>query len=137
MAKKSPLQILEETIGAMDAAFAEHLFATQAKLAKANPKDTGRMASSWFIAEGSASEDVRPDGWAAPGSEKVDLPLYNNRITFRGEWHITNNVPYAERLAFDPLYSKGGAGGPAWFTNIEVDMPKDLEKRMSKHLRAL
>ena len=34
---------------ALNQAMADHIVLTQSKLAQANPKDTGRMASSWFV----------------------------------------------------------------------------------------
>ena len=37
---------------ALDQAIAEHIVLTQSKLAQANSKDIGRMASSWFVGKG-------------------------------------------------------------------------------------
>ena len=34
---------------ALDQSVTDHIVLTQSKLAQANSKDTGRMASSWFI----------------------------------------------------------------------------------------
>ena len=34
---------------ALDQALTDHIALTQGKLSQANPKDTGRMASSWFV----------------------------------------------------------------------------------------
>ena len=46
MANKKLSQHVPDIQKALDKAFAEHLVVTQGKLAKANPVDTGRMASN-------------------------------------------------------------------------------------------
>ena len=43
-------------------------------------------------------------------------------MTFDGSWFITNNVPYALRVAKDPTYGKGGRGfGSEWY-NATVNL---------------
>ncbi len=121
---------------ALDKALAEHLTLTQGKLAKANPKDTGRMASSWFVSQNQPRTDTRPDDWAPEGAKKVELDKPQN-VEFDGTWYISNNLPYAERVALDPKWAKGGAGGAAWFRNIETQQAADFNKRATKFLRRI
>lgn len=120
---------------ALDKAFAEHLIATQRRLVKNNPKDTGRMASSWFIGRNQPDLSTRPEDWAEPGDKRTEVQEFGGQVKFDGTWYISNNVPYAERVALDPLYAKGGAGGPDWYTRIANSRTADFNKRADKHLR--
>lgn len=136
MAKRKPLnQHVPDIETALDLALAEHLAVTQGKLAKDNPVDTGRMASSWFISQANPSGEVRPEDWAEPGARRVEVPEYNGKITLAGDWFITNNVPYGIRVCFDPKWAKRGKGGPAWFTNISTQQAADFSKRAANYLR--
>ena len=47
---------------------------------------------------------------------------------------ISNNLPYANRVAYDPVYAKGAPGGAAWFTTIATQQKNDLKKRILKEL---
>lgn len=119
---------------AMDEAFAKHLIKTQAKLARDNPVDTGRMASSWFIGKDNPNRAVRPDGWAEPGAKRVEVERFNGRIEFDGTWYISNNLPYAHRVAYDSKWSKGGRTGPAWFTQITDQQVNDMNEAIRRAL---
>ena len=120
---------------ALDLGLQEHLESTQAKLARSNPKDTGRMASSWFVNKGAPSGKERPADWAPPQAKKVEVEPYTGLVEFEGDWYVSNNLPYAERVATDPVYAKGGAGGADWYTRIVNQQAADLSKAMRKHLR--
>ena len=50
---------------ALDQALAEHIVLTQSKLAQACPKDTGRMASSFYVGKDKPNLTVRPDDWVS------------------------------------------------------------------------
>ena len=128
-----PSDWVEQVQQGLDKALTEHLTLTQGELGKANPKDTGRMASSWFIGQNRPPTDVRPEGWAEPGAKRVVLPEYTGRITFDGTWYISNNLPYAQRVALDPKWAKGGAGGADWFTRIVNQQQVKLNQRLQKH----
>ena len=131
-------EFVPEVKEALDAALAEHLTKTQGKLAKANPKDTGRMASSWFISQNQPELGTRPENWAEPGAKRVEVSDYPaNAIEFDGTWYISNNLPYAERVALDPKWAKGGAGGAAWYRNIETQQAADFNKSATKFLRRI
>lgn len=119
---------------ALDEGMQEHLEATQAQLATNNPIDTGRMASSWFINKNSPASGERPEGWAEPGTKRLEIKEYTGLVEFDGTWYISNNLPYAERVALDPEYAKGAPGGKDWYTRIENQQPYDLVRRLRKHL---
>jgi len=137
---------------ALDQALTDHIALTQGKLSQANPKDTGRMASSWFVGKDQPDLQVRDKDWGKPakrkypggvgtegvivepGVMKLDIPYYQKKITSDSDWYISNNLPYAERVAYDPVYAKGAPGGVAWFTTIATQQKNDLKKRILKEL---
>ena len=55
---------------ALDQALAEHIVLTQSKLAQDCPKDTGRMASSFYVGKDKPNLTVRPDDWSTPAKRK-------------------------------------------------------------------
>ena len=118
---------------AIDFAMAAYLNAAQGQLVRANPKDTGRMASSWNIAQNFIDTSTAPE--RVPGSQKVEVNTYNGKITADGTWFISNSVPYAVRVAYDPTWAKGGAGGAAWYTNITNTLPQLLTRYQTQALR--
>ena len=62
MAKKfKGPEIVKEIDDALNKGLARFLIITQGKLSAANPVDTGRMASSWFIGKGSPDRSVAPE----------------------------------------------------------------------------
>ncbi len=129
-------KFVPEVKKALDKALAEHLTLTQGKLAKSNPVDSGRMASSWFISQNQPERGARPESWAEPGDKRVEVSEYpENAIEFDGTWYISNNLPYAWRVAYDEKWSKGGAGSTAWYTNITTQQKADFNKSATKFLR--
>ena len=86
------------------------------------------MASGWFFGRDIPYLTVRPENWSTPakrkypggkgtegvkisqGVTKVELKESPNKITFDGDWYISNNLPYSWCVAFDPVYAKGAAG---------------------------
>lgn len=121
---------------ALDKALAEHLTETQGRLAKAAPKDTGRFASSFFVSQNQPETGTRPENWAEPGAKKVEVSQYPaNAIEFDGRWYIANNLAYAERVALDPTWAKGGAGGANWYRAIEGSQAADFNGVATKYLR--
>ena len=112
-------------------AFSRHIQMDQGRLASANPKDTGRMAASWRIAPNSPDTSTEPEGYSGDGEPRP----YNGEITMDGTWHLSNSVPYAQRVALDPKWAKGGAGGSAWYTNITNASRGRLEEELRKEFR--
>ena len=125
--------IVKEIDEAMDKGLARFLFNTQSKLSRATPVATGRMASSWFIGKDVPDRSVAPER-ETPG--KVTITRYDGPITMKHDWYISNSLPYAFRVAYDPVYAKGGrVGGADWFTRIENTLTKDLDRSMDYFLR--
>lgn len=137
MAKSKLGDMVPNIKKAMDKGFRDFIIDTQSQLGEANPKDTGRMASSWFIAQNQPDTSTRPENWAESGEQKLEVQKYSGRITADGTWFLTNNVPYAERVALDPKYSGGGDGGQAWYTNITSQAQRNLDETIDYYVRKL
>jgi hypothetical protein len=91
---------------------------TDSLLKQASPVDTGRFRASWQVGENAA-----PGGIVPPGSYSAAPPL--TRIGYGQEkmgniYSVHNNLPYAERLAANPPYSKQSA--PGWVQGIAKDV---------------
>jgi hypothetical protein len=105
-------QITPEIQEALDTALAGTLNLQQGKLGRANPKDSGRMAASWTVAQNTPDRSVKPEGKQDP----TPTP-YSGKITFDGTWYISNNVPYATEIAYN--YSPAAPKAQKdWFTSI-------------------
>jgi len=118
---------------AVDQSVSEYLQLTQGQLFAANPVDTGRMASSWYLTKDTPDLTARSKDWTG-----LQLKKYPGKITADGNWYIANGVPYSERVAFDPVYGKGGrVGGSAWYTNIVTQQKTTLDKRLIVNLRKI
>ena len=126
-----PDQVDDWILGKANAAFSRHLQMEQGRYAEANPKDTGRMAASWRIGQGQPDTSVEPEGYEGDGTPKD----YSGEIVMDGRWWISNNVPYALRVAKDPKWAKGGSGGSAWFTSIANASRGRLEEEFRKEFR--
>ncbi len=131
--------------GAFNQALSDHINVTQSKLAQQSPKDTARLASSWFIGKNQPDLQVREEPWgttskrtypggkdtegvtAKKGTTKLNVEKYSGKITIDGDCYSSNNLSYAQRCAFDPVYAKGAPGDPNWFTAISTPS-HDLRK---------
>nr|BAR34293.1 hypothetical protein [uncultured Mediterranean phage uvMED] len=134
MAKKfRGVEIVKQIDEALDKGLARFLILTQGKLSKNAPIDSGRLASSWMIGQGVPNRDVPPE--KAKGAADVVVTKPSQKITMESDWFISSNLPYSERTCFDPVYSKGGRGGSAWFTQIANNLGKDAEKAFEYFLR--
>ena len=126
-------ELVKEIDKAMNKGLARFIITTQSKLSAANPVDTGRMASSWFIGKGNPDRSVAPE---RDGPWTGENQSYSGPITMESDWWISNSLPYAERVAFDPLWAKNGRrGGADWFTRIQNGLPKDAERAFDFFLR--
>jgi len=127
-------QIVPEIQEALDTALAGTLNLQQANLAKANPKDTGRMASSWQIGYNAPARPAdRGEGWVEPGESKpkVEILEYTQKITFKGEWYISNAAPYAQFIAlnYPPSATKAQKD---WYTSIANQTGNVFTKQFNK-----
>ena len=124
---------------ALDQAVSDHIQLTQGKLVKYSPVDTGRFKSSWFIGHNQDPQGSRPKDWAARGSKRVDVERYSGKITADGIWNLVNNVPYAQKVAYDPRYAggPGSVGGANWYLAIVTQQPFDLNKQITKQMRKI
>ena len=129
--KLKPWEVTPEIQAAADRAFSRHIQFDQGRYADANPKATGRMAASWRIAQNSPDTSTEPEGYSGDGEPRQ----YNGEITMDGTWHISNNVPYAQRVALDPKWAKGGKGKSAWFTSIANASRGRLEEELRREFR--
>ena len=135
-------QIAPEFKKNLDTALARTLTLQQGEIAKANPKDTGRMASSWFVSQNSPERGVRPSSWGAPGAKNVQLSLYpENAITFDGTWFISNSLPYAAPICLLGNYppSWGGSAPSSipgdWYTSIANQTTRVFSEQFDKAQR--
>ena len=136
MTKLRPSQVEDWITEKANRAFSRHIQFDQGRLVKACPANTGRMASSFFIGRSKPDTSTRPEDWAPEGAERREAKDYSGQIEMDGTWHMSNNVPYAQRVAYDPKWSKGGVvGGSAWFTSIANASRGRLEEELRKEFR--
>ena len=121
---------------AMDALQAEVLITAQAKLGSTavSPYDTGRFRSSWFAAEGSASSAVPPEGADSPNTDATGL-----RVDSSKQYHLTNNLPYAEPIALGVSLPPGWGGQHrvvskprTWFTSFRNETIPRIQQTAAK-----
>ena len=150
---KTPQQALKEVTDAMDRGFSKFIVNTQSKLSAGSPVDTGRLASSWFINKNTPDRSVPPpygipaaretiDGVSVkiPGTNSPDINIkpYTGKITLDGTWYVSSSLPYAAKAAFDPGYiGRRGGGTGAWFTIVENNLNRDLDRIMGAELRGV
>ena len=122
--------IAPEIQEALDKALAGTLNLQQGKLARANPKDTGRMSSSWFIGKNQPRRDY-PVNWADKGRQVTEIEKYEGKITFEGDWYISNNVPYASYIAlnYSPAAPKAQKD---WYTSIANQTGEVFQRQFRK-----
>jgi hypothetical protein len=104
---------------AMDSFAAEVIVTAQAELGSASvsPIDTGRLRSSWFAAEGSASNEVPPEGANTPNTDAQGL-----RVDSSKTYHLTSNLPYTQSVALEGHVVSKPAN---WFVDfVNVRIPK-------------
>lgn len=107
---------------ALDTALDGTLNLQQGALNKQPPADSGRMASSWRIGYNTRPAADRGEKWDS-GGEGVKWE-YEGKITFKGQWYLSNEVPYAQPVCLLGGYPRSWGGTapesiPAgWFTSI-------------------
>lgn len=120
--------ITPEIQEALDKALARTLNLQQGSLAKANPKDTARMAASWTVGKNTPDRSVKPEGKQDP----TPTP-YSGKITFDGTWYISNNLPYSTVIALN--YSAAVMKAQKdWYTSI-ANQTLDVFKRQYRKVK--
>jgi hypothetical protein len=117
----------------------ETIITSQAWLgsSKNSPRDTGRLRSSWFAAEGSPSSEVPPEDADAPQTDAKNLEVQIDRT-----YWLSSNLPYAAPIALGVNLppSWGGvhrvvSAPPSWFIdfrNQEIPRIADAAGRVIK-----
>ena len=132
MAKK-PTKLVKDVNEAINKGLARFLTNTQSKLSAASPVDTGRLSSSWFVGENIPNRDEAPER-EEPGA--VTIKRFKGKVTTDNDYWISNNLPYAARAAFDPGYvGRSVPGNGAWYSEIENNLPKDMDRAMNYWLK--
>jgi len=102
------------------------LITWQADLSSTNvsPINEGRLRSNWFATKGSSSNETT-DALNSPQTDAENLSL-----DYKSQYHLTNNLPYAERLAFgDYAVSKPKNWFPAyWNANGQNVVDQAIQK---------
>ena len=133
MAKFRGAQLVKDIRKALDRGQAQFVTNTQSKLSAGSPVDTGRLASSWFVGKGNPDRSTAPER-DEPGS--VTIEKYPGKITFDGDWFVSNNLPYATRAAYDPGYvGRRGGGNGAWFSQVINNLNRDADRIFQRELK--
>ena len=120
---------------ALDRATAQLLTSTQSKLSASSPVDTGRLASSWMIGHNNPDTSV-----ASKRTEPsaVTVEKYSSKITYDGDWYVSNNLPYAKRAAYDPGYvGRRGGGAGDWYSQITNQLTTDANRIFQREFRKI
>ena len=97
------------------------VFKTDKRLKEESPVDTGRFRLSWAIGQ---NQQINYDAGSQSSPSGVNPP---RRLNYQQEvlgnvYHISNSLPYAERLAYQ-AWSKQ-APNPGWPDRIAAEMAK-------------
>ena len=123
----------------MDTLQFEVIKTTQAQLGSTDvsPWSTGRLRSSWFAAEGSASSAVAPEGTDSPNTDATGL-----RVDSSKTYHLTNNLPYAQPIALGVNLppSWGGqhrvrSAPKTWFTSFRNEAIPRIQAEAARQIR--
>ena len=97
------------------------VFETDKRLKEESPVDTGRFRLSWAIGENSQIDyDAGPQ--SSPSGVNPPRRLNYQQEVLGNVYHISNSLPYAERLAYQ-AWSKQ-APNPGWPDRIAAEMAK-------------
>lgn len=114
---------------ALDALQAETLITVQARLGSSavSPVDTGRFRSSWFAAEGTASNAEAPKGTNSPSTDAKGL-----KVDSRRTYHLTNNLPYAQSVAIE---GKVVSKPTTWFTDFRNQTIPKIQQTAAQQIK--
>ena len=126
---KDPKKLERHLRKALDALQAETLITTQASLGSTavSPVATGRFRSSWFAAEGQASNAVAPEGANSPNTDATGL-----RVDSRKEYHLTNSLPYSQPVAIE---GKVVSKPTTWFKDFRSSRIPAIQKEAANQVK--
>ena len=131
------VELVKKYREALDEGQSQLIQQTQGRLSAAAPVDTGRLASSFFV--GKNTPDHTSEAPPRKQREPVTITPYPGKITFGGEWWISNNLPYAQYVALDPtnkIYGKNGrVGAASWYTIIANNLQRDANRIFEKEFK--
>ena len=118
---------------AADALQAETLITVQSELGsqRISPKDTGRFRSSWFAAEGVASTATAPEGTDAANEDAKSL-----RVDSSKTYHLTNNLPYAQRISIAGPENMIKSQPTTWFKDFRDFRIPRIQAAAAKSVKA-
>jgi hypothetical protein len=114
---------------AMDALQFEVIKATQAQLGSktVSPRDKGRLRSSWFASEGTASSAVPPEGADSPNTDATGL-----RVDSSKTYHLTSSLPYAQSVAIE---GNVVSQPKTWFTSFRNETIPRIQQTAAKVIK--
>ena len=115
---------------AMDALQAETLISVQSRLGSAavSPVQSGRLRSSWFAAEGQASDAVPPEGANSPNTDATGL-----RVDSRKDYHLTSSLPYSQAVAVEGRVVSKPTN---WFTSFRNETIPKIQAEAAKQIKS-
>ena len=127
---RDPKKLQAHLKKAMDALQAETLITTQARLGSAavSPIDSGRLRSSWFAAEGQASDAVPPEGANSPNTDATGL-----RVDSRKDYHLTSSLPYSQAVAVEGRVVSKPTN---WFTSFRNETIPKIQAEAAKQIKS-
>lgn len=127
---KDPKKLQAHIKKALDALQAEVLITTQAELGSTavSPVATGRFRSSWFAAEGNSSGAVAPEGANSANTDAAGL-----KVDSKKDYHLTNNLPYAESVAIE---GKVVSKPPGWFKGFRDQTIPKIQAEAARQIRS-
>lgn len=127
---KDPRKLQQHIKKALDALQSEVLITTQSELGSAavSPIASGRLRSSWFAAEGSASGDVAPEGSNSANNDATGLKVDSSK-----NYHLTNNLPYAERVAIEGHVVNKPIG---WFAEFRGQRIPKIQAEAARQIKS-
>lgn len=126
---KDPKKLAAYLKKAADALQAETIITTQAELGskRISPYRDGRFRSSWFAAEGNASDAVASEGADSPNTDAKGL-----KIDSRKNYHLTNNLPYAQAIAIE---GKVVSQAPTWFKDFRSSRIPRIQNEAARQVK--
>ena len=126
---KDPKKLAAYLKKAADALQAETVITTQAELGskQISPYQTGRFRSSWFAAEGNSSNAVAPEGSDSPNKDATGL-----RYDSRKNYHLTNNLPYAQTIAIEGVVV---SQEPTWFKDFRSSRIPKIQDEAARQVK--